>query len=74
MEQPVDILTVVAAVVLIVFFLALIGYGLITGVRRFWEELRYINLELERASPREREKWLRRRRRLWLSLLPFYRG
>lgn len=40
-------------------------------VRHFSYELRYINREIERTKGDERKHWLRQRRRLWLSLLPF---
>ena len=37
----------------------------------FRRELKYLNDEIGRNSGQERERWIRRRRRLWLSLLPF---
>ena len=40
---------------------------------RFSQDLRYLNSEIERASGRERAHWIRRRRKLWRSLLPFHK-
>ena len=37
----------------------------------FAQELRYLNCEINRASGAERQQWIRQRRRLWLSLIPF---
>lgn len=38
----------------------------------FRQELKYINTEIERNKdhPREQERWKRRKKRLWRSLLP----
>jgi len=45
------------------------------GIRisEFIRELRYLNTEIARTSGEQRLHWLRRRRRLWLSLIPFVR-
>lgn len=45
------------------------------GIRisEFIRELRYLNTEIARTSGEQRRHWLRCRRRLWLSLLPFVR-
>ncbi len=37
----------------------------------FQQNLRYINTEICRTSGREQRYWMRKRRKLWLSLLPF---
>ena len=39
----------------------------------FIRELRYINTEIARTTGEQRQYWLRLRRRLWLSLIPFVR-
>ena len=41
-------------------------------LRDFRRELRYINKEIGRTDGREREHWKKKKKRLWLSLLPFY--
>lgn len=37
----------------------------------FKQELRYINMEINRTVGGERKYWRRKRIRLWLSLIPF---
>lgn len=53
------------------FFLILILYGLISWFKDFSQELRYLNKEVKRTEGFECRRWKRRRRRLWLSVLPF---
>ena len=57
--------------IFIIFAAILLFYGLAIFLNDFSRELRYLNNEIKRTSGKEREHWLRRRRRLWLSLLPF---
>ena len=40
--------------------------------RSFSKELNYINSEIKRTIGSERERWKRARKRLFLSLIPFY--
>ena len=63
------VIFVIAAVVLLLLFVILIG--LIQFYNEFITELQYLNSEIERTDGEERAYWLSRRRRLWLSLLPF---
>ena len=42
-------------------------------VNDFSQELRLLNSEVRRTVGSERQYWIRRRRRLWLSILPFVR-
>lgn len=37
----------------------------------FYRELKYIKEEIKRNVGREKQRWIRRKRRLWLSILPF---
>lgn len=37
----------------------------------FSGELKYLKSEIERSSGHERKYWKKKRRKLWLSLLPF---
>lgn len=53
------------------FILVLLLYGLATFINDFCDELRYLNNEINRTRGAERMKWIKRRRRLWLSLIPF---
>lgn len=40
---------------------------------RFCRELDYINMEIGRTIGAERQHWIKEKRRLWLSLIPFFR-
>ena len=44
---------------------------------QFWKdfqrELRYINMEIQRNGGAEQERWKKKRKELWLSLILFYR-
>ena len=42
-------------------------------VQGFRSDLRYIDMEISRTDGREKAHWERRRRELFLSLIPFYR-
>lgn len=54
-----------------VFFLILLLFGLVSFINDFSQELRYLNNEIRRTDGAERRHWIRQRRRLWLSLIPF---
>lgn len=60
---------------LIGIFAALILIALLVGLAQFLnefsKELRYLNNEIGRTDGVERKHWIRQRRRLWLSLIPF---
>ena len=53
------------------FFLIIVLFGLVTFINDFSSELRYLNSEIGRTTGAERRYWIRQRRRLWLSLIPF---
>ena len=61
---------------LAVILAALIGFLflvlLVQKITRFKNELDYINEEIRRTYGSEREAWKARKRRLWLSLFPFF--
>ena len=67
-------LTIVLAVLLGLLFLLLLGGSLWMRISQFCDKLRYINIELQRCSVRERALWRRRRRRLWRWLFFLSRG
>ena len=58
-------------VLIAAFFLVLCVFGFVTFLKEFSSELRFINREIARTKGKERRYYIRRRRRLWLSLLPF---
>ena len=61
---------IVAFAAVIVFIIALY-----CGIRisNFRDELNYINAEINRTVESERIHWQHEKKRLWLSLIPFYR-
>ena len=59
----------ILAGILIAFLLGIV----IAKLAEFFRELRYINKEISCTGGAERKHWLRQRRRLWLSLLPFFK-
>ncbi len=58
------------AVVLLLFCIIL---SVIVKLEEFRIELKYIKLEIKRASGNEKKHWVRKKRRLWLELFLFYR-
>ena len=57
---------------IIAFLCILIAARIALFFRSFNKELRYINGEIERTIGSEQARWKRARRRLLLSLIPFY--
>lgn len=61
-------------VIILVIILALILFGAVSSITEgFLPDLRYLNSEIRRTSGREKEHYIKKRRRLWLSLLPFFK-
>ena len=63
-------LYLVIVLVGIVVLIALI-IGLAKFMNGFSRELRHLNNEIGRTRGAERSYWIRQKRRLWLSLIPF---
>lgn len=59
--------------ILAILALPIIVVLLAIRINDFTRELRYLNTEISRTTGEQRQYWLRRRRRLWLSLIPFVR-
>ena len=57
----------------IIGFFLLIGllFGLAQFLNDFMSELRYLNNEIGCTDGEKCKHWIRQRRRLWLSLIPF---
>ena len=53
------------------FVLALLIMGLVVYFRKFVKELQKLNRRIRDTGGSSRRHWIRRRRRLWLSLIPF---
>lgn len=45
----------------------------VTWINEFQQELDMLNTEIARNTGTEQQYWLKRRRRLWLSIIPFVR-
>lgn len=52
---------------------SLLVYSITQSIIKFTRELHYLNSEIHRTFGAERIYWIRQRRRLWLSLIPFVR-
>ena len=66
-----DTLIVLVIVIIAIMAISALMVGMVSSMNSFSRELRYLNREIKRSYGVERKHWLRRRRRLWLSLLPF---
>ena len=70
--EPVMDGVIIATVAIILGFVAVgAGMAFLKWWKNFREELEDIRYEISISKGREREWWIRRRRRLWLSILPF---
>ena len=70
LDIQLDMAAIFAAVTILLILLCLWAVPLIVSFR---DELKYINMEIQRTEGRERAHWEKKRRKLWLSLLPFVR-
>ena len=69
---PLDNTTIILLIVIGVIFACLLFAGVIRKLSLFIEQLRYINMEIQRNSGEDRDFWIRKKRRLWRIFLPFY--
>ncbi len=60
------------AIALLVLVLIVIVF--IEFVNEFSRELKYLNMEIKRNKGKTQLYWKRKRRRLWLSLIPFFKN
>ena len=67
-----DFVVDVLFAIIIVFFSAAFLVACVIKIHGFIRQLHYINREIGRTTGREQRYWKREKRRLWLSLLPFY--
>ncbi len=58
-------------IAVVLFCGAVLLLRLVMWICGFYREWSYVRSEIERVDDEERRYWLTRRRRLWLSLLPF---
>lgn len=60
-------------VIVIVFFGSMILFSFIKWLINFRRELKLLKSEIGRTFGREQKYWIKKRRRLWFSILPFVR-
>ena len=72
MNPEIDPVLNLLVTIIIIFFVVLFLVGLAIKINAFSHELDYINREIGRTTGGEQRYWKREKRRLWLSLLPFY--
>ena len=68
-----DPIIILLLAIIILFLAALLLVSLVMKIKEFSLDLKYINLEIGRTTGAEQRRWKREKRRLWLSLLPFFR-
>ena len=73
MNPGLDAVANVLLTIIIAFFAVMLFIGLSIKISEFNRELDYLNTEIARTEGAEREHWKCEKRRLWLSLLPFFR-
>ena len=69
--MPTGVKVALLACIAIFALLFVIRYAIIS--QAFLRELRYLNQEIARTEGRERQHYIRRKKRLLLSLIPFVR-
>ncbi len=71
MTTELDTTTQMLLVIVALIVIVAVTVGLTVFFFDFSKELRYLNNEIRRTDREERRYWIGRKRRLWLSLLPF---
>ncbi len=65
------LITRILAMIVLCIITVLVIFNLFFSLREFQRELIYLNCEIKRSHGAERRHYIKRRRRLWLSLIPF---
>ena len=74
MEQTWASLGLDAIIVIgVLFFGCMFLVSFVSWTLKFQRELKVLKSEIGRTFGRERKYWIRKRRRLWFSILPFVR-
>ena len=69
-ENPDTALYILVGIIAVFFLIGFLVW-FAQRVNDFSCELRYLNNEIGRTDGEKREHWIRQKRRLWLSLIPF---
>lgn len=63
--------------IIFVIFALLMGIPILAAFAKwlllFNEELEYLKNQIQKTEGREKRYWIRKRRRLWMSIFPFVR-
>lgn len=59
--------------IIICVFIFLFSVKLVLSLNGFIEELKYLNSEIDRTDGNERKFWIQQRKKLWLSLILFFK-
>lgn len=70
--NPLTDLLIVIAIIVAVILVFLMILKITLFFNDFHYKLKCINQEIRRTDGRERRHWQHEKKRLWLSLLPFY--
>lgn len=62
---------IAAVIIALLLILAIIRFAM--WLQSFLMELRYVNKEIARTTGAEQQHWIKRKKRLLLSLIPFVR-
>lgn len=54
--------------ILLILFIAFVSW-----VIKFSQELNYLKSEISRTHGEEKKYWINKKRRLWLSIIPFFK-
>ena len=69
MTPEIKFLIILVAIPIVMFLLM----GFVLFYMKFSRELYYLNSEISRTVGSEKREWIKKRRRLWLSILPFFK-
>ncbi len=73
MDPAIETLSVMALWIIGIFSVIGILVCMAERIYDFKRELRYIKGEIDRSDGAQQRYWKRKKRQLWLSLLPFFR-
>ncbi len=68
-----DQMLIIIAIAVATILLVLVVVRVAMWFQWFQKELRYLNKEIDRTTGKEQEHWIRRKKRLLRSLIPFVR-
>lgn len=70
-ELPLSLVIILAILAILAVFI--IVFLIAKQIYEFNRELDYLDSEIERTEGKEQQKWIERRKRLWMSIIPFFK-